>query len=463
MTKKDNKDSSTEIDSKTAIGSTQTNKSVVIKEKKAIVLLNDIFVDDFDLMVKNIEFKKNVLVVTNAKINPKNYEVQCMIDNLDNVENLIGKLRLYRLTHNIDFCGIVGTDEEYGYVFSESLAKEFKLEYHSQKTLNTVSDKYLQARALEKGKVDIPEMRLVDTYADSNNFKFPCVIKPVNGISSIHVYKCNSTNELKEVFVKLDAYRANSAVLSLTHENSTKAKTIVKRKTQTVISKHFILEEYIDGNEYSCDFFVEKENVIVLRVVRKIVNPDYFPFFEGLYLFNPLDAGSEFSTEYLTDVCKKIAKALDIRFGVCMVDFRFDNKKKKIVIIETTTRPGIDDFIELMKRNYGYISMSIALRQIFGKIDIDAMNIPKGNSIIIYMFAPREGILKKFDTTNLEKLKLPNVQEIIKYNAPGSKVSYLGFLKNPPVIGHVILDNIVSKDIEDIINKIKSNVIIELK
>jgi len=445
------------------------------KTKIAILLLNDLIVEDFDSIVNALEFKKNVLVIANTKINTKKYDVQCMIDSLDNVESLLRKLQLYKSTHNIDFCGIVGTDEEYGYVFSESIAKEFKLEFNSKKTLDLVSNKYLQVSALKKGGVDVPDFRLVDTYTESKDFKLPCVIKPVRGISSIHVYKCDTDKDLKDIFVKLEEYKSKATLLSLTHSSNSDAKAVVQRlidpstKTLTEIdtSKHFVLEEFIDGNEYSCDFLVGKEvgkELILLRVVKKIVSKKYFPFFEGLCLFNPDNSNSEFSSNALVAVCKKIAKSLNIQTGLCMVDFRFDAKKKKIVVIETTTRPGVDDFMSLMYKNYGYISISIALRQIFGTINVNSLReIPRNSSIIIYLFIPRSGILKKFDISRLEKLRLKGVREIVKYDEVGDKVDYMGPLKNPPFVGHVIIDDIDTKDIEKIILQIRSSVDIELK
>jgi hypothetical protein len=244
------------------------------------------------------------------------------------------------------------------------------------------------------------------------------------------------------------------------------SKPVVHRSVAIETDKNFVLEEFIDGNEYSCDFLVGKngKEVTLLRVVKKLVSKTYFPFFEGLYLFNPDVPDSEFSSNSLREVCKKITQSLNVTTGLCMADFRFDAKKKKIVVIETTTRPGVDDFIGLMYRNYGYISISVALRNIFGNLDVNSLRVlPKANSIIIYFFAPKNGVLRKFDISKLEKLNLKGVKEILKYDNVGDKVDYLGPLKSPPFIGHIIIDDIELKDIDNVVLQIRSNVEIELK
>ena len=427
----------------------------------AIMLMNDLFLDDFDSILPLLEFKDRLLIITNTEISDRDYGVKFMFDNLDNVETLLEKLRRYKSIHNVHFCGIVGNDEEYGYLFSESIAREFKLEFNSKEALDTVSDKYLQMCALKSGGVEVPAFRLVDNYNESENFSLPCVIKPVRGISSLYVYKCSTERELEGVFTKLDKYKSNPVMLSLTHSPDYDSKTYVHRSAE--IGKHFIQEEYIGGNEYSCDFLAGRE-VTLLRVVRKIESKEHFPFFEALYLFNPDAPVSEFTSSCLREVCKKIAESIGIQTGLCMADFRFDPKKKKIVVIETTTRPGFDDFIGLMHRNYGYISLSIALRQIFRTIDKDSLReIPKGNSIFIYLFAPGSGTLKKFDVSRLEKLRLKGVREIAKYYNAGDKVEYLSLLKTPPFIGHVIIDDISAEDIDGAISQIRSCIDIELE
>ena len=447
------------------------------RTKTAILLLNDLLREDFEPIIDNIEFKENLVVITNVRIDKKKYGINLIFDRLDDTKNLLQKLRVLQSKDNLDFCGIIGLDEEYNYAISEAIAKEFGLKCNSRKTLDTISNKYLQIEALKDGGVDVPQFKYVDDYEGSKDFRMPCVIKPVKGISSLHVYKINDSDELKTIFRRLDSYKSET-FLSLTNQsNSTQSsRTISTNKNKRLnTNKRFILEEFIDGNEYSCDFLVGKD-ILLLRVVKKITSKQYFPFFEGLYLFNPDESKtSEFSSGYLKDVCKRIAKSLNITTGLCMVDFRFDAKRNKIIVIETTTRPGVDDFTLLMKKNYDYISMSIALRNIFGTLDVNSFQkIPEGNSVLIYLTAPKSGILKRFDTTKLEKLKLDglnssggiarhNILKLVKYNKAGDKIDYLGLLKNPPYIGHIIIDDIRAEDIDGTIEKIKSNIDVKME
>ncbi len=471
-------------------------------KKVALVLLNDLIIEDFESIVNSIEFKENILIVTNTLkdskkdniINKKKYCVNFLFDDFKNVDILIKKLVNFKNSFKNDFCGIIGLDEEYDYNFSKKIADFFNLPSNSIETLKLVSSKCQQIEQLKKNGVDVPDFRLFNTYNDIKDFKLPSVIKPVKGISSLGVYKNNTLQDLKNNFIKLQEFKGHGEILSLTNvsnvnkdvnvtknlANVNKATVSKVTKKDTKVDNDFIIEEFIDGNEYSCDFLlgIDGKELILLRVVKKLVSKDYFPFFEGLYLFNPNeDKDSEFQASYLKNVCVNVAKSLNITTGICMMDFRFDKKTKKIVVIEVTTRPGVDDFINLMSKHYSYTSINIALRNIFGTIDLNSFKtLPKGSSMIVYLIAPKPGVLTKFETKNILKLKdsssikdidavfnnLSN-KDIVLYNKCNDVIKSSGLVTNPPIVGHVIVDNVKIKDIDKVTKLIRDNVVIKVE
>jgi D-alanine-D-alanine ligase-like ATP-grasp enzyme len=438
-------------------------------KKMAILLLNDLLEEDFDPILSALEFKKDLLIITNVEFKRTYPDVVFMVDNFENSDSLIKKLLEFKIKNNIEFCGIIGLDEEYRYSFSKLIADTFKLSSNSRITLDLATDKYAQILELKKGGVAVPDFKLFENYDEISGFKLPSVIKPVRGISSLYVYKNNTSQDLKNNFKLLEAYKTDSNFLSLASSDKKKisSKDSSNSKSKSDVNKKpFIIEEFIDGNEYSCDFFVGKnQSVLLLRVAKKLVSKNYFPFFEGYYLFNPdEDSDSEFSTTDLISVCKKIAKSLNVTTGLCMVDFRFDQKLNKIVVIETTTRPGVDDFISLMSKYYGYISMNVALRNIFGMLDVNSFKkIPSGKVAIVYLLAPKKGALSKFDTAKLSKLKTLEIDVISKYFDVGEKVEPLGLSDTPPIVGHVIVKNINYKDLDNVITLIRNNTSISVK
>jgi predicted ATP-grasp superfamily ATP-dependent carboligase len=427
------------------------NMSKVQKKPVAILLLNDLLEEDFDPIINALEFKKDLLIITTTDFKKKNYGVNFIVDDLENIDSLIKKVSDFKIKNNVEFCGIIGLDEEYKYSFSKAIADKFNLPSNSKETLDLVANKYIQISKLKKGGVDVPDFKLFEKYDEIKDFTLPCVIKPVRGISSLYVYKNNTPQELKSNFKLIEAYKTDSNFLSLAN-------------TDKSAEKPFIIEEFIDGNEYSCDFFVGKE-ILLLRVAKKIVSKEYFPFFEGYYLFNPdNDSNSEFSASDLKIICQKIAKSLDIKNGLCMVDFRFDKKKKKILLIETTTRPGVDDFICLMDKYYHYISLNVALRNMFGTLDYSSFRkLPAISSAIVYILAPKPGILSKIDTKKLSNLNLPYIEEIKTYFNVGEKVESLGLTLTPPYVGHVVLKGIKYNELDKVIATIRSNTIIQVK
>lgn len=472
--------------------SNSNNSNSNTKRKKlAILVLNDLLLEDFKSIVTYLDFKDSLLLISDlavSKANLKKYgipENNYFFDKLEDKDILIKRLRKFQDGSGTDFIGIIGLDEEYQYSLSKAIADSFGLASNSKDTLNLVSNKYDQICALKVGGVDVPEFKLFDSPAEVEGFRLPSVIKPVRGISSLYVYKNTTPKELRENAVKIQEFKENKEFLTLIEPSAAPSlerslKKSSKKAVPKAAAKDFIIEEFIDGAEYSCDFLVrdgrivDDDAVLLLRVVKKVVSKECFPFFEGLYLFNPdNDPDSEFSSGELRQVCFKIARSLKITNGLCMVDFRFDNKRKKIVVIETTTRPGVDDFIILMSRIYGYISLNVALRHIFGSLDDKSVKnlkaIPSGTSAIFYLFAPRPGILSRFDTNRLSLSKssrsenLSGLKEVVRYNEPGDKITYLGSLKNPPYIGHVIIDGIKLRDIDRISRMIKDSVEIRMK
>src|SRR5262249_59408293 len=103
--------------------------------------------------------------------------------------------------------------------------------------------------------------------------------------------------------------------------------------------REFVLEAHVGGDEYSCDFVVQRGHVQLLRAVRKYRGA-HLGQFGGFYLLN-LDslASCGVNPEELRDVCSRIARALGISDGVSMVDFKFDGGT--LPVLETSLLPGL--------------------------------------------------------------------------------------------------------------------------
>lgn len=388
----------------------------------------------------NSLFQENILfIIDSTTIDKKTIPILCspFISASFNHSNIIIKKILdYIQKKESDIVGIIGLDEEYKYKISKKISSYFNLPYYNQTTIDLLTNKYKQRISLQQTNLPVPQFTILNPFDfNFNNIQampFPNVLKPISGISSKFVYLNHNEFEI------------------------TKNISDFKSKKCNLNKESLLLEEYIRGNEYSCDFLVQGNFIKIIRVVKKITNQKNFASFNGFFLFNPYsNTLAELKIDSLLKACETIASTFQINRGVCMIDFKIYHEK--IYIIETTIRPGISQFIELMIALNQHTSFDILIKQIL-HIENPITN-PLNNGAIIYIKTNKKGLLTKFDCSLLEKN--PHIHSVKKYYEEGEKISQdtQTFSKNI-LLGHAIFININEQDIPFIIKKVHQQVII---
>ncbi|MBN1544452.1 ATP-grasp domain-containing protein [Candidatus Woesearchaeota archaeon] len=389
-----------------------------------IIVMTSIDDDDFSAIADNLEFKDSLLLVCDSS-SAEGYDlsgIAHIIDSFKDADNLIKEIKAWQQKSGRKFAGIIGLDEEFHYSFSESIAKAFSLDFHSRKTLDLCSNKYLQRELLSKAGICVPRFMLVEpgndkAGVDIGDIGFPNVLKVITGYASSYIFLNKDPPELwKNIYSLAKTAEENpDDEIFLPHAVGEGSKKVILDP-----KKQFLVEEVAVGDEYSCDFIVDAEGVHVIRVVRKFSCEGNFAFFDALLLFNPDLHGGDFSTSSLSALCRKTAKALGIGSGICMVDFKF--REGDFVIIETTVRPGISTFIDLIAHIYNTTSVNKLVMQ---KMGIPVPHtIPEDAGLAVYLTAPRQGKVKRFDTSRLEKAADHlGVFKVVKYYQEGSIVS----------------------------------------
>ena len=422
------------------------------KGDTVIVIVTNLDDDDFAVITDNLEFKENVLFVSD-KTSSGAYPIEklnCILDDFSDLKSTIARIREWGQDRR--FVGIIGLDEEYHYAITREVADAFKLEYYSKKTLDSTSNKFLQRQLLYKSGVKVPKFQLFS--GESPGVGFPNVLKVLTGYASIHNYLNHDLGELKK------------NLETLKNEGSTNSKDlmftphVVEEAGVFDPAKSFILEEYIGGEEYSCDYLIDQQGAHVIRVAKKIIDPGNFGGFDGFYLHNPDAIASGFSLKELESLCTKIANGLGIEFGVCMLDFKLFNGE--FVVIETTVRPGIATFVKLMAEIYGDISMNKLIRQKLG-ICLD-LRIPSGAGLVAYFSTAKRGTVKRIDLSELEKSKDSlGVISADVYYYDGEPIFDTSTCKTPEkLLGHVLVRDVAYSDINKKINEIRNLIRVEV-
>jgi hypothetical protein len=384
-----------------------------------IIISTNIEDDDLLSIINSLEFKDKTFLVTDTVINADASGIIYTLDKFDNLDYTISNIKSILADSGKTAVGIIGLDEEYHYRISLSIADALSLQYYDQRVLDIASNKYLQKKVFSEAKVRIPKYLLfdIDTGIPNSTIEqigFPNVLKPITGYGSYEIYVNDDIKMLKQNIssIKNSANDSDNPD-SIVFNNHT---FLDNEGNESSIdpAKFFIIEEYVGGDEYSCDFIIDKGRVDVLRVVKKIPGAALGQF-NGFILFNPDTAKfSPFKNFRLASECHKIASALGISEGVCMVDFKYYNDE--IIVIESTVRPGIATFIELMSLIYGYTSINMIIRQ---KLEVyTKIQIPETIGASIFLVTKSLGAIDKLDIANISDINgIELLKEYLYYNS----------------------------------------------
>jgi len=147
-----------------------------------------------------------------------------------------------------------------------------------------------------------------------NNLQFPVFVKPNNGGSSIGMSKVNRPSEELGIAVN-KAFKEDDQVL---------------------------VEEFIEGREFTIGVFRKKAEIITLPVTEVISKKDFFDY-EAKYLgkseeITPAKV-DEFVAEKVRTAAKKIYSVFNCR-GVVRIDFIYNEKAREPFMLEINTVPG---------------------------------------------------------------------------------------------------------------------------
>lgn len=197
--------------------------------------------------------------------------------------------------------------------------------YISYETAKIVSSKELMKATFVKGGVPTSKHTILATLhpEDIEGFEFPLIVKPVDAYSSKGVRKCMNYEELVPAF--------NEAV------------TISRTDTAVV-------EEYVGGEEYTVDVYVEDgvAKVLSIGVLDKIPEKGKFVICRGRY---PSGINDKVKAD-IADTAQKIANAFNLVNTPMLIQLKVENDK--VSVIEFCARTGGGIKYRLVKQISGF-------------------------------------------------------------------------------------------------------------
>ncbi|MCM2325618.1 MAG: ATP-grasp domain-containing protein [Candidatus Woesearchaeota archaeon] len=350
-----------------------------------------------------------------------------LIDSFDG--SSAGNLKAWAIENKRSFSWVMALDDDEQFYTSSRFSEILGIPFFSGRTQKIASNKFLMKNQFRKNGVPTSNFKLVKSIGDLGGISFPNVLKVTTGAETNNVYLSKGLDELKENFLKLIPDKFSPVEVDGISIDP---------------SNEFILEEYVGGEEFSCDFIITKNGIDIIRVTRKIQKK--FGFFSGYHLMNRSTIAKHFDISGLMKICAGIARSFDVDDCICMMDFKVQDSR--IFVIESSVRPGFSNFIPLMDELYGYSSWGIYARHKLGlKYDI---NIPEDEGMIVYLWAENSG---KIECLDLSCIGCEGIIGHHLYNQVGDVISDEDYGK---LLGYVMIKN--PKDILGTIDKIYQSV-----
>jgi len=259
-------------------------------------------------------------------------------------------------------------------------------------------DKFRSKKAWAGAGVPSPQAALVsglkETLAFFRAFKGAIVLKPVSGSGSELTFVCRTEDEVVR------------SVEIMERELPERKSNPLFRPMPPLFGDNlvnscgvWVAESFVPGPEFSCDFFLEKEQVTVLRQTGKVKAPGQ-TFGSILAYTFPAQYPAGFSFQELCGILKKAAFSLGFSWGHFMTDFIvYDGR---VVILEMTPRPGGDSIPDLVRLATGRDLLGLHLDFVSGRHRKgDGIPDPTGVFASINLYAPKNGVVQHFDSRSL--------------------------------------------------------------
>jgi biotin carboxylase len=321
--------------------------------------------------------------------------------------------------------GVVSFDCE-SMALAAVIAHKFALPYPSIQAVDNCRNKFVSKALWQRQALHTPRQCLVGSVADAVRFyqelAGPCVLKPLDGSGSELVFWCDSQADCETAFQEilngLGCRRTNRLYRSF-----------------SAVGPAVLAEEYIQGDEFSCDFIVENGRIRIIRIARKVIAPTG-PFGTVLgYLLSP-SLPDAFSAKGLRQILYQSATALGLDRAMCMLDFIV--RDGQVVLLELAPRPGGDCIAYMLRRCWNldplklFLDFSVGRRLEFEK----PSDLPTCLGLRVH--AGHSGVLKKIDASALvhdarvREVHLPRKRGHLIHMPPDDYESWL--------LGHVIIE-----------------------
>ena len=326
--------------------------------------------------------------------------------------------------------GIITTGTDVAVITIGKICDEMGLKGLSFDAAQISTDKLLMKSKYEEHGVRTAKYRKIqiadpDLIAKTSSLTFPLIFKAVDSSGSRGITRVDSVEDFDTAF-----------------EN-------VKKHTR---SEYFIVEEFIEGEEFGAQAFVKDGEVEFI-----LPHGDYV--FQGdtgvpVGHFAPYDL----KPEVVEDVKVQLVNAIKaMGLNNCAINADFIMKDDKAYVLEIGGRSGATCLAELVSIYYGFDYYEKILLTALGD-DVDFSSDKCVPNASMLLTSDMDGIIESQNDNNSDN---PNIFEVQFDYKPGDKVNK--FHIGPHRIGHVITKGETLDEAVEVLNNACSNIEIIVK
>jgi hypothetical protein len=304
------------------------------------------------------------------------------------------------------------------------LARVFDLPYPSAAAVENCRSKYRSKILWQSRHLHTPPVKRVRSEAEAARFQRalggPVVLKPLSGSGSELVFACSDEQGCRQSFTRIREGLRLRRHQRLYADFSDRAPEI-------------LAEGMIDGQEYSCDFIVDRGRCEVIRLTRKI-RAASGPFGTIRAYLLETDPPEGIRRPDFLKTLTGSATALGVDGAVCMLDFIVN--QGRMVLLELAPRPG-GDCLPFLLRRACHLDM-LRLQIDFARRAPLHRPVPAPDEpwVGLRVHARREGVVRRIHTEALEAD--PRIREVHLQRRPGQRITLPPEDYDTWLLGHVI-------------------------
>lgn len=248
--------------------------------------------------------------------------------------SIVEKEEILEICQKINIDGIVSIASDLAVLTVNYVARHMNLRCNPEITDTISTNKFLMRQAFEKNQVPIPHFCIVDdnfTLDMIKDYSYPLIVKATDRSGSRGVSKVYNQQELMEG---------------------------IDYAKEVSFEKRALIEEYVDGDEYSCESISYNGEHYCLAITKKYTTGA--PHFIETAHVEPAPLNRQMNKRIEIEV-KKALDALDIKYGASHAEFKIDIHGN-IKFIEIGSRMGgdcIGSHLVHISTGYDFVGMVI--------------------------------------------------------------------------------------------------------